>query len=56
MKVTTNLHVILELTAEEAEWLHSLMQNPFSVDCNPEYEDPYNKKMREAFYKATAGV
>lgn len=53
MKVTTTRYVVLELTAEEAKWLHGLMQNPFSVDGNPDYEDLYDKKMREAFYRAT---
>lgn len=54
MKVTTTTQVTLELTTEEANWLHGLMQNPLSEDCNPAHEDPYDKKMREAFFNATA--
>jgi len=54
MKATTTLHITLELTAEEAKWLHELMQNPLTEDQNPDYEDSYDKKMREAFYWATA--
>ena len=54
MKVTTELRLNLELTAEEAVWLHETMRNPLSVDCNPDLEDLYDKKMREAFFEATA--
>lgn len=54
MRVTTDLRVTLELTVEEAKWLHEVMQNPLSSDPNPDHEDSYDKKMRESFYKATA--
>lgn len=54
MKVRTDLRLTLELTAEEAKWLHELMQNPLSEDCNPDYEESYDRQMREAFYEATA--
>lgn len=53
MKVTTELHVTLELTAEEAKWLNRVMQNPLSDDYDPESEGSYDKKMREAFFEAT---
>lgn len=54
MKVSTTIQVTLVLTAEEAEWLHGVMQNPLSEDCNPANEDPYDKEMRKTFYEATA--
>lgn len=53
MKVTTELRLTLELTVEEAKWLHELMRNPLTEDQNPDYEDPYDKNMREAFFVAT---
>ena len=53
MKVTTELRLTLELTAEEVAWLHETMRNPLSVDCDPDLEDLYDKKMREAFFVAT---
>lgn len=56
MKATTNLYVTLELTVEEAKWLHEIMQNPlsFSVDWSRDHEDPKDRKMREAFFEATS--
>lgn len=54
MRATTALQVNLELTVEEAKWLHGVMQNPLSSDPNPENEDSYDRKMREGFFKATA--
>lgn len=54
MKVTTTTQVTLVLTAEEAKWLHEVMQNPLSEDCNPDHEDPYDREMRHAFFEATA--
>lgn len=53
MKATTNLQVTLVLTAEEAKWLNGVMQNPLSDNYDPEFEDSYDKKMREAFFEAT---
>lgn len=54
MRVSTTLQINLELTVEEAKWLHEVMQNPLSSDPNPDHEDSYDRKMREAFYEATA--
>lgn len=56
MKASTNFYVVLELTVEEARWLHGLMQNPLplSWDCDPQKEDPHDRKMRKAFYEATS--
>lgn len=53
MKVSTTIQVTLELTVEEVKWLNGIMQNPFSQDHNPHYEDLYDKQMREVFFVAT---
>jgi hypothetical protein len=47
--ITTTVVVSLELTQDEAEWLHGVMQNPFY-----EHETKEDAEMREQFWKATA--
>lgn len=45
---------LIELTDEQAVWLHGVMQNPLSEDPNPANEDPVDAANRRAVYEATA--
>lgn len=45
---------LIQLTDEQAVWLHGVMQNPLSEDPNPANEDPADKSNRRAIYEATA--
>lgn len=46
--------VILTLTAEEAQWLHYVMQNPIAhVHGDPSDEDERNREIRTKFFHAT---
>ncbi len=54
MKATikTEVAITIEMSAEEAEWLRSYMQN--SVNCAPEDEALRDREMRERFFKAVS--
>lgn len=43
--------IVLTLTAEEANWLKTVMQNP-AYGCTPEQEWPEDREMREKFFNA----
>lgn len=45
---------LIQLTDEQAVWLHGVMQNPLSEDPNPANEDPVDAANRRAVYEATA--
>ena len=51
-KKITETKIVLELTQDEADWLHLVMQNPH-FDCTPQNEQPQDKKFRKLFYEAT---
>ena len=40
-----NVEITLKMTADEAQWLKGVMQNPHG--CSPEEEDEYEKKNEE---------
>ena len=46
------VEITLTLTAEEAQWLHGVMQNPLWGQ-SPEIEDRFNAEMRKKFFEAT---
>ncbi len=52
VKVHKTFQVTLELTEEETEWLHAVMQNPLDGK-DPRNEDPFNAQMRNRFFTAT---
>lgn len=45
---------LIQLTDEQAVWLHGVMQNPLSDDPNTANEDPVDAANRRAVYEATA--
>lgn len=47
-KTKKTIQVTLELTEEETQWLHDLMQNPLFED-----ESEYDADMRAKFFQAT---
>ena len=49
-KSTTHVHITLELTREEATWLHAYLQNPLGL--SPEDEGEYTRQQREAIFAA----
>jgi hypothetical protein len=51
--ITRNIVVTLVMSAEEADWLHTIMQNPFYC-LGPEDEDHRDKEMRLKFWNATS--
>lgn len=52
MNVHHEVRTVLTLDESERIWLKGVMQNPL-FDETPEKEDPYDKQMREEFFKAT---
>lgn len=57
MERSVNATVSLNLTLEEASWLHSTMQNPLHIHCegepHPDNERAYDNNMRHRFFQAT---
>ena len=51
MKASTEVTVVLKLTAFEATWLASIMQNPL-YDQSPEEEVEQDRVMREGLWNA----
>lgn len=54
MNVTTTLvrRIHLDMTEEEAAWLHGVMQNPLH-NTPDSMEDPQDARMRQLFFQAT---
>ena len=49
-----NVEITLTMTADEAQWLKEIMQNPHG--CTPEQEDTYNKDMRLSFWNVLSNA
>lgn len=44
--------IVLELTEDEAHWLHGVMQNPLWGE-HPDNDTEYDRAMRRKFFDAT---
>lgn len=51
VEIVQEVQIKLSLTAKEADWLKTIMQNPINIKF-PQDEDEKDKTMRELFFNS----